>query len=69
MQKLTPSAPYEGRMKKFCPYCNARLKLGEQYRKKYSTKILCKCCSKSIPGDMVLIGNTKFPKRMIKKRF
>ena len=69
MRKLTPSAPCERWMEKFCPYCNARLSLREQLRKKHSIKILCRRCGKSIAGDMTLIGNTKFPKEMIRKRF
>lgn len=69
MQKFTPLYPYEKWIGNFCPHCGAKLGLKERYKKKYSTKILCRCCGKEMLGDMVLIGNTKFPKRMIKKRF
>lgn len=69
MQKLTSSCFGEERLGKLCPYCNAKLSLKEQHRKKHSTGILCKYCGETIPGDMVLIGNTKFPKTMIRKRF
>lgn len=68
MQNFTPENPYEKHMKKFCPYCNAKLGWKDWYRKKHSTEIKCRCCGEAISGDMIMVGNTKFPQKMLWKR-
>ena len=69
MRKFVTAGFYEKQAEKFCPHCSARLGPGERRRRKHSTEILCRCCGRKVPGNMVMIGNTKFPKEMIKKKF
>ena len=69
MRKFVTAGFYEKQAEKFCPHCNARLGLKERCHRKHSTEILCRRCGRKVPGDMVMIGNTKFPEEMIRKKF